>query len=201
MKLITSLLSPFGRKVRVVLAEKKIDFELIEAKPGENDDLIQTYNPLGKVPVLVLDDGRVIYDSSVIAEHLDYLSPVCKLFPSDQRPMISAKRTEALADGICDAAVAIVMEKRRPAKQQSSEAIARQQGKINRGLAALETQLEEKRWFAGDAYSIADVSVICMLDYLDLRQPETQWAQHFPVLQQYHQRVSERPAIHETRPQ
>lgn len=201
MKLITSLLSPFGRKVRVVLAEKKIDFELIEAKPGENDDLIQTYNPLGKVPVLVLDDGRVIYDSSVIAEHLDYLSPVCKLFPNDHRPMISAKRSEALADGICDAAVSIMLELRRPKKLQSVEAIERQQGKINRGLAALAAQLEEKRWFAGDAYSIADVSVICMLDYLDLRHPDTKWAQHFPILQQYHQRVSERPAIQETRPQ
>ena len=200
MKLITALLSPFGRKVRVVLAEKKIDFELIEAKPGENDELIQTYNPLGKVPVLVLDDGRVIYDSSVIAEHLDYLSPVCKLYPADQRPMISAKRTEALADGICDAAVAIVMESRRPSKQQSSEAVARQHGKITRGLAALESQLNEKRWFVGDAYSIADVSVICMLDYLDLRLPDIAWAQHYPVLQQYHQRVSERAALIETKP-
>lgn len=201
MKLITSLLSPFGRKVRVVLAEKKIDFELIQAKPGENDELIQAYNPLGKVPVLVIDDGRVIYDSSVITEHLDYLSPVCRLFPSDQRPMISAKRTEALADGICDAAVAIVMESRRPAPQQSNDAVTRQHGKIHRGLVALEAQLEDKRWFVGDAYSIADISVICALDYLDLRLPEIQWAAHFPVLQQHYQRVSERPAIHDTRPQ
>ncbi len=201
MKLITTLLSPFGRKVRIVFMEKKIDFELIEAKLGEDNELIQTYNPLGKVPVLVLDDGRVIYDSSVIVEYLDHLSPVCKLFPSDQRAIIGAKRSQALADGIGDAAVAIVMEKRRPDQQQSTEAIAHQQGKINRGLAALESQLREKRWFVGEAYSVADISVICTLDYLDLRLPEIQWAQHFPLLQQHHQRVSERPAIFETRPQ
>ncbi|WP_297573432.1 glutathione S-transferase N-terminal domain-containing protein [uncultured Deefgea sp.] len=200
MKLITALHSPFGRKIRIVLAEKKIDFELIIAKPGEDDALIQSYNPLGKVPVLALDDGRVIYDSSVIAEHLDYLSPVCKLFPSDQRPMISAKRTAALADGICDAAVAIVLEQRRPSALQSHDAINRQQDKIKRGLSALASQLEEKRWFSGDAYSIADIAVICMLEYLDLRLPQLQWATHYPALQQYHLRVGERAAMVETRP-
>ena len=200
MKLITSLLSPFGRKVRIVLAEKKIDFELVLAQPGVDDELIQSYNPLGKVPVLVVDDGRIIYDSSVIAEHLDYLSPVCRLYPNDHRPMMSAKRSEALADGICDAAVAIMLELRRIKKLQSSEWIAKQQGKINRGLAALESQMQDKRWLVGDAYSIADVSVICALDYLDLRQPATQWALHYPNLQQFYLRLQDRPALQETKP-
>ena len=115
MKLIASLTSPYARKVRIVLAEKKIDCPLEEDVPWNADTRVGDYNPLGKVPVLELDDGSTLYDSRVIAEYLDNISPVSRILPQENRLLIATRRWEALADGIVDAAVAIVLEKRRPA--------------------------------------------------------------------------------------
>ena len=134
MKLIASLTSPYARKVRIVLAEKKIECDLIEESPWSAESSVQRYNPLGKVPVLVLDDGSTLFDSRVIVQYLDTVSPVSRLIPEAGRQRIAVKRWEAIADGICDAASAIVIERRRPAKQQSGEWIDRQSGKVELAL-------------------------------------------------------------------
>ena len=136
MKLIASLTSPYARKVRIVLAEKKIDCPLQLDIPWESTSTVADFNPLGKVPVLLMDDGSSLYDSRVIVEYLDTISPVSRLLPQDKRQLIETRRFEALADGICDAAANIVMESRRPAAQQSQEWVDRQHGKVTRGLAA-----------------------------------------------------------------
>ena len=134
MKLIGTPTSPYTRKARVVLAEKRIDTSSSSIAPFDAATGVPAYNPLGKVPVLVLDDATTIFDSRVIVEYLDNASPVTKLMPEDTRHRIQARRWEALADGCTDAIVAIVMERRRPQELQYGRWIARQQGKIERAL-------------------------------------------------------------------
>ncbi|MBM3116633.1 glutathione S-transferase [Jeongeupia naejangsanensis] len=200
MKLISSLTSPFGRKVRIVLAEKHIDYQLVEDSPHAADNQIAALNPLGKVPVLILDDGRPLYDSSVIVDYLDQISPVGKLIPAEHRQAIGVKRWEALADGITDAAILIVMESRRPAEQQSAEWVAKQQLKIERGLERVATDLADRKWCTGDAFTLADVAIGCMLGYLELRFPELQWAEHHPNLAGLRARLDARASFGDTRP-
>ena len=161
MKLIASLTSPYARKVRVVIAEKHIECELQIDVPWEADTHVPDYNPLGKIPVLVLDDGTPLYDSRVIVEYLDLASPVHILLPKDARSRIAVKRWEALADGVTDAAATLYLEKKRPDVQQSSSWIARQELKITRGLAAIAKDLGENPWCMADNYTLADIAVGC----------------------------------------
>jgi glutathione S-transferase len=107
MKLIGSLTSPYVRKVRIVFSEKKVDVDHVLENVWAPDTKITQTNPLGKVPCLVLEDGGVIYDSRVIAEYADGLSPVSKLIPVDTRDRASVKTWEALADGIMDAGISV----------------------------------------------------------------------------------------------
>src|SRR5882757_2838347 len=130
MKLLASHTSPYARKVRIAIAEKKIECELVEESPWVPGTSVPNYNPLGKVPVLVLDDGTRLFDSRVIVEYLDTVSPVSRLIPEPSRQRITVKRWEALADGVCDAAGAIHIERKRPARQQSKEWIDRQHEKV-----------------------------------------------------------------------
>lgn len=200
MKLITSLTSPYARKVRIVLLEKKIDCPILEDSPWEAGSEVPNYNPLGKVPVLVLDDGSTLFDSRVIVEYLDNISPVSKLLPQQNRSLITTRRWEALADGICDAAVAVVMESRRPAAQQSEEFKARQKGKIERALAAMAHELGERLWCNGEAYSLADIAVGVCLAYLDFRCPEIDWKGNYPNLVELQEKLEARPSFIETLP-
>ena len=144
LKLIASLTSPFVRKVRIALAEKKIEYQIHEVSPWAPGNPVHAFSPLGKVPVLVLDDGMQLFDSRVIVEYLDTVSPVSRLIPEPSRQRIVVRRWEALADGICDAALEIVVEGRRPARQQSREWIARQRQKVDAGVAELARDLADK---------------------------------------------------------
>ena len=200
MKLIASLISPFGRKVRVALAEKKIEYELVEAAPFAPDTNVPSYNPLGKIPILVLDDGTNLFDSRVIVEYLDTVSPVSRLIPEPSRQRIAVKRWEALADGICDAAAAMVFEGRRPAKQQSKDWVERQRAKIERGVTELASELGDKPWCNGEAYSLADIATGCALGYLDLRHPGIDWRGPYPNLVRLVEKLGKRPSFADTLP-
>ena len=201
MKLIASLTSPYARKVRIVLAEKKIDCPLQLDIPWETGSVVTDFNPLGKVPVLVMDDGSTLYDSRVIAEYLDGSSPVARLLPQDSRRLlVETKRWEALADGICDAAANIVLENRRPAAQQSQEWIARQLGKVNRGLETMSGMLGERSWCNGEAYSLADIATGCALGYLDFRFPQLDWRSDYPKLAALEEKLAARPSFAESVP-
>lgn len=200
MKLLASPTSPYARKVRIALAEKKIDCELIEASPWAKETIVPLHNPLGKVPVLVLDDGTALYDSRVIVEYLDTVSPVSRLIPEPSRQRIAVKRWESLADGICDAAVAIVREAARPAKQQSSEAIDRQREKIERGILEMARELGDKPWCNGEAHSLADIATGCALGYLDLRHPTIAWRSAHANLVGLFDKLSKRPSYFDTAP-
>ena len=200
MKLVASLTSPYARKVRIVLAEKRIECALVVDPPGTPESSVPRYNPLGKVPVLLLDDGTSLFDSRVIVEYLDNVSPVGRLIPEPSRQRIAVRRWEALADGICDAASAIVQERRRPLRQQSKAAIDHQQSKLDRGIAALGADLGDRGWCSGEAYSLADVAVGCALGYLDLRHPDVDWRDAHRNLAELAARLAKRPSFADTVP-
>ena len=151
MKLIATPASPFCRKVRIVLAEKKVDYEYIVDRPSAPDSRVAEYNPLGKIPVLVNDDGRAIYDSAVIVEYLDGLIAAPKLIPAKFEDRIEVKRWEALGDGIADATVLISHNLRKPeAEREPAAWYERQYQKIKRGLATMENQprsITASSWF------------------------------------------------------
>ena len=200
MKLIASPTSPYVRKVRIALAEKRIEYALVLDSPWTPGNTVAAINPLGKIPVLVLDDGTALFDSRVIVEYLDTVSPVTRLIPEPSRQRIAVRRCEALADGICDAAAAIVLEHQRPAPQQSGEWIERQQAKIVLGLKELAQDLGEKPWCCGESYSLADIAAGCALGYLDLRQPELGWRAEYHHLALLADKLATRPSFADTAP-
>jgi glutathione S-transferase len=200
LKLIASPTSPYVRKVRIALAEKKIEYQLVEVSPWTSDNPVHEWSPLGKVPVLVLDDGTRLFDSRVIVEYLDTVSPVSRLIPEINRQRIAVKRWEALADGVCDAASAIVVERRRPARQQSTEFIERQEQKMAAGVAELARDLGDKTWCNGEVYSLADIATGCALGYLDLRHGAINWRADYSNLARLAEKLDKRHSFSDTAP-
>ena len=200
MKLIMTPTSPFARKVRIVLAEKRIEYEQVVDSPWEVGTHVPDYNPLGMVPVLVLDDSHALFDSRVIVEYLDTVSPVAQLIPKDSRQRLAVRRWEALADGVSDAAAAIFVEKKRPESQQSPEWIIRQEQKVFCGLEAMAEELGDKNWCTGEFFNLSDIAMGCALGYLDLRFPEIEWRIAHPVLTRLADKLSQRPSFKETLP-
>jgi glutathione S-transferase len=200
MKLIITLTSPFARKVRIVMAEKRIEFEQVVDIPWDASTHVPDFNPLGKVPVLVLDDGHTLFDSRVIVEYLDTITPVSRLIPEGNRQRIAVRRWEALADGISEAASAIFLEKKRPEAQQSHEWIVRQEQKVFRGLEAMAEELGDKNWCTGEFFNLSDIATGCALGYLDLRFPEIEWRRAHPVLARLADKLSRRPPFKDTMP-
>lgn len=200
MKLIASLTSPFARKIRVLLLEKDIPCELVVDIPWNADTQVPHYNPLGKVPVLLTDGGRAIYDSPIIAEYLDTIVSAPLFLPEDRRRAIEVKQLEALADGVIDACVAIFLERKRPPERQDMEWIDRQQGKIEHGLQALENSLKGSRYLLGDQLTLGDIATACALGYLDFRFPDIDWRSEHPRLLAYAEQLFARPSFVKTRP-
>lgn len=200
MKLIGTPTSPYTRKVRVVLAEKRMECEFVVDTPNTDNSTVIQYNPLGKIPVLVLDDESTLFDSRVIAEYLDNASPGNRLIPEEKRPRIQVRRWEALADGCTDAAVAVLTEKRRPAAQQSTESITRQQGKVDRALQMMADELAAKAWCTGDFFSLADIAVGCCLAWMELRLPDLPWRRNHPNLARLADKLAQRQSFRDTAP-
>lgn len=202
MKLIGSITSPYVRKVRVVLAEKKLDYEFELENVWAAETAIHLANPLGKVPCLVMEDGSAMYDSRVIAEYLDTLTPVCKLLPPNGRDRADVKVWEALSDGVLDAAVLVRLEKTlRPAEQQSAAWIERQMCKVHAGLATMSTNLGESPFCKGNHYTLADVAVGCALGWLAFRFPEIDWRADYANLARLFDKLSERASFKDSVPQ
>ena len=201
MKLIASLTSPYVRKVRIVLAEKKIDCDLVLDSPWVEGNQVAAVNPLGKIPVLVLDDESTLYDSRVIAEYLDTVAPNNRLIPASGRERISVKRWEALADGVLDAAVAAFLESKRPDGERSPSWIERQRGKVNQALKVMSDDLGEQPWCHGNSLSLADIAVGCALGYVAFRLGDIRWREQYPNLSQLYEKLMQRSAFAETVPQ
>ena len=198
MKLISSLTSPYGRKVRVVLAEKNIEYTLQVDLPWAADNHASRHNPLGKQPVLLLDDGTTVYDSRVIVEHLDATVPHNRLIPESGRERMLVRRWEALGDGLCDAAISILLEKQRPEAQRNPDWIERQRMKIEAGLMAMEQDLVDCTWCVGARFSLADIAVGAFLDALTRHYPEYDLAVQNPHLKGLHDRTRSRPSFVDT---
>ncbi len=200
MKLIGSHTSPFVRKVRIVLAEKKMDYEFIIDLPSQEGSKVPSINPLGRIPVLLLDADTPLYDSRVIVEHIDNVTPNNKLFPAPNRERTEIKRWEALADGLCDAAVMAVQESRRPKKEQSAQWIIRQRDTIQRSLAVMENQVGDKSFCMGTHFSLADIAVGTALGYLCFRFPDITWQERHPNLSKLYEKLSLRQSFIDTTP-
>lgn len=200
MKLIGSLTSPYVRKVRVVMAEKKLDYQLEIENVWSPDSRIQTFNPLGKVPCLVMEDGGTLFDSRVIVEYLDTLSPVARLIPPSGRERAAVKCWEAIVDGMLDACVLIVRENLRPEAQRSQEWIDRQYNKIHAALHAMEESLGEQPYCMGVNYGLADIAVGCGLGFLDLRFSHLNWRDAHPNLTRHYEKVSVRQSFTDSEP-
>jgi glutathione S-transferase len=201
MKLIGSYTSPYVRKVRVVFAEKKLDYSFELENVWSPDTKIGASNPLGKVPCLVMEDGSAMYDSRVIAEYLDTLTPVCKLLPANSRDRANVKVWEALADGVLDAAVLAYLERtQRPEELRYQPWVERQVGKVRAGLGVMADNLGEQPFCMGIHYTLADVAVGCTLGWLAFRFPEIDWRGDYPNLARLFDKLSERPSFKDTVP-
>ena len=201
MKLYASQTSPYARKVRVVMAEKKIDYQMVEVDVWSPDTTISQFNPLGKVPCLVMEDGGAIFDSRVIVEYVDTLTPVSRMIPQAGRERLEVRCWEALADGLLDAAVLVRMEKvLRSAEQQSEKWVERQMSKVHASLKAMSAGLGDKPFCVGTHYSLADVATGCALGWLSFRFPEITWREDYPDLAKLLDKLSERPSFKDTVP-
>lgn len=201
MKLLYTVNSPYARKVRIVAAEKHIEVQLQEVVLSAPDCPVKDYNPLGKVPVLILSDGDSLYDSRVIAEYLDNRTPLAHLIPKDNGAKSAVRRWEALADGVCDAAVAVMLEQRKSAQMQDSAFIAKQMDKVTRGLAVLNNDLGQNKWCVDDTFSLADIAVGCTLGYLGLRfSQEINLAEDYANLERLQLTLLQRQSFKDTLP-
>ncbi|MEY4738575.1 MAG: hypothetical protein RL302_2894 [Pseudomonadota bacterium] len=203
MKLLGSSSSPYVRKVRVVMAEKKLDYAFVTEDVWSADTLIALSNPLGKVPCLIMEGAEALFDSRVIVEYLDTLSPVGKLIPSVGRERAEVKTWEALADGLLDAAILARMEAtwaHRTEVQRSQAWIDRQMVKVNDAVKAMNQGLGEKPYCAGIHLSLADIAVGCALGYLDFRFPQINWRADYPSLGKLYDKLVLRPSFIDTVP-
>jgi glutathione S-transferase len=203
MKLIGSTASPYVRKVRVVMAEKKLDFQFEVDDVWAADTHIGDSNPLGKVPCLIMEGAEALFDSRVIVEYLDTLSPVGKLIPSVGRERAEVKTWEALADGILDASILARLEANwdgRGKAQRSQAWIDRQLTKVQAALKALSHGLGDKPYCTGIHLSLADIAVGCALGYLDFRFPQIAWRADYPNLAKLQDKLMQRPSFAETQP-
>jgi len=201
MKLLGSDTSPYVRKVRIVLAEKKIEYQYEREDVYSPQTRIQQFNPLGKVPCLIMDDGGAVFDSRVIVEYLDNLTPVHRLIPPSGRPRVEVRCWEALADGLLDAALLMRAENtQREEGQRSPKWLARQMGKVEAALEAMATGLGDKPWCCDGKYTLADIATGCALGYLEFRFPQLGWRAQHPNLARHAERLFARQTFIDTVP-
>ena len=201
MQLIGSLSSPYVRKVRVLLAEKAIECPMMLEDVWAADTKIQQSNPLGKVPCLILDDGRALYDSRVICEYLDSLPPAHTLIPTSDSERIEVLRWQALADGILDAGILTRLEHtQREARERSEKWLTRQRSKVTAGLEAMARDLKGREWCVGAHFTLADIAVGCALGWLTFRLPEIDWHSRHPPLAKLYAKLMTRRSFADSVP-
>lgn len=199
MKLVGSRTSPYTRKVRVILIEKNLPFEFIEESAWTATTTVPRYNPLNKVPALVMDDGESIYDSAVICEYLDAIGGG-DLIPAGPAERARVRRDEALGDGIADAGIAAFLEKKRETARQDPAWIARQHDKVSAAIGAAAATLGSREYLGGGQPNLADIACACSLFWAEFRMPELAWRKTYPNLGTWAERMESRPAFAATRP-
>ncbi len=199
-RLISATPSPYARKVRIALAEKGIAFELITEVPWDSDTQTPRHNPLEKLPILLLEDGGSVYESSYILEYLELKHPSLPLVSADADERLAARKLEVLCDGVCDSIVLVFFERRRPRNCQSSEWSARQLRKIEGGVREMARLVSDREWAVGDAFGLGDIAVGTALGYLAVRFQEFDWRSRHPNLASLTDRLESRPSFAATRP-
>lgn len=199
MQLLISPTSPYARKARVLVREKGLLEQVEETflNPHQDPAELLARNRLGKIPVLVRDDGDALYDSPVICEYLDCLTDSPRLIPASGEARWAVLRAQALADGILDLAVAIVMERARPESEQSPKSMARWREKIERAVGGMSETLSAMRT---DGFDLGRVACAVTLGYLDFRLPEYDWRAAQPELIDWYANVAARRSMEETAP-
>jgi glutathione S-transferase len=199
MKLYSSPASPFARKARIIAQMLSLKLEEIDIDPRSNLTF-RKVNPLARIPALLLDDGTIFYDSPVICEYLDHKGGG-KFFPKagllgDSGERWRALHLQALGDGICDAAVAHVVEHRLPEEKRNTDSIKRHMTAIDASLDTLERAAES----LADEPTIGEITVGCALGYIEFRMPDYEWRKSRPKLTNWYQRFLDEPAMVETMP-
>jgi len=204
MKLIGTTSSPYVRKVRIVMAEKKLDYQFEIDNVWAADATVSATNPLGKVPRLMIEGHEApLHDSRVIVEYLDTLSPVGKLLPPSGRERADVKTWEALADGLLDAGVLARLEATWPGRsdgERSQAWIDRQMAKVDASLQAMAKALGEKPFCCGIHMTLADIATGCALGWLSFRFPELTWREDHPHLARLADKLAQRPSFKDTVP-
>lgn len=201
MKLLGSTGSPYARKARIAMLEKKVNCEFVFDRPSDPGSNVPKYNPLGKVPVLVLDDGKGMIDSSVIVEYLDGIGSGPKLIPTDFPARIAVRQWEALGDGVVDAIVALTHDSRYSEKCDASAGwYQKQLKKIEAGLAAAERDIGSNEFCYGNAFSLGDICVGMALAYLDRAYASYDWRGKYPGLKRYADKLFARATFQQSLP-
>src|SRR5262245_18420718 len=202
MKLLAALASPYTRKVRIFLAEKKIECDLELVDVYAPDSVVVPHNPLNKIPTLLLDDGTALYDSRVIVEFLDGASPISQLIPDERRERVAVRRWEALADGVTDAGLLVRYEALRDKKERSKSWTERQLGRMKRGMETVSADLGERHRGNNDKNPLTNIPERCCLGWLNFRKSgDVDWHAEYPALARHYGRMMERPAFADTVPQ
>ncbi|EFC55103.1 glutathione S-transferase, C-terminal domain protein [Enterobacter cancerogenus ATCC 35316] len=199
MKLVGSYTSPFVRKISILLLEKGIAFEFVNEQPYNAENGVAQYNPLGKVPALVTDEGECWFDSPIIAEYIELLGIAPAMVPADPKAALAMKQTEALADGIMDAALASVREQARPAAQQSETELLRQREKISRSLDHCEQLIRDGK-IQNDDLNLGTIAIACAIGYLNFRRVSPGWCVDRPLLVKLAETLFQRESFARTEP-
>lgn len=195
LKLISATPSPYARKVRIALAEKGMPFELVTEVPWDQTTTTPKYNPLEKLPVLILEDGSSVYESSFILQYLEWKYPQTPMLPDDVDGKIAARRLEVLCDGACDAFVLSFFERMRPQAMQSQEWLARQRRKIDGGVREMARLVGDRTFAVGDRFGLGDIAVGTVLGYFSIRFREYDWRGMYPNLAAFCARLETRPSF------
>ena len=200
MQLIGSYTSPFVRKIRVLLIEKGVPYSFLEDNPWTPETKTTQFNPLGKVPILIDENGSTWYDSNVIAEYIESLNTRVKLLPDAHQPRLEVKQLIALVEGIVEAGIAIFLEQKRSQEKQDQDWIERNQLKTHRGLDALEKALGDNLWLHENQFSLADICAGVVLGWLSFRLPDIDWKSGRPYLEAFATRLFARESFQKTQP-
>jgi glutathione S-transferase len=199
LKLISATPSPYARKVRIALAEKGIPFELITEVPWNSTTMTPQYNPLEKLPVLILDDGNSVYESSYILDWLELKYPQVPMLPSDIDGILAARKLDVLCNGVCDAVVLTFFERMRD-DGGSAAWTARQRRKIDGGVREIARLIGDQEYAVGDRFGLGDIAAATVVGYLAVRFQELPIRALYPKLAAYCARMELRPSLANSKP-
>jgi glutathione S-transferase len=201
MKLFGTPGSPFVRKARLALEEKGVPYEYVLAPRETRATQVVPLNPLGKIPVLLRDDGKSVFDSPVIVEYVDGLKAEPRLIPQAFEDRIAVRRWEALGDGIAEATVLITHDLRKPAdKREPEKWYEAQREKIRRGLAMMEREMGDGAFCFGATFTLADIAAGYALCYLEEGIPDFGWRATNPRLARHYEKLVARESFRKTDP-